>query len=170
MENNAGISEAAKRLRELYSARKPNIGVGVGEEDRSLASVDPLIQMCRLADVRPDAKTEADFYPDAEETPFCWPQFKTLVRNSLQNYRWDPDAVTDAEVATWVSPDGLEAWCAVLPPVNGGREVTESMVLHALSDRKITDGLREDAISSLLRSTGYMALTLVAKGQAPCTG
>lgn len=62
-------SEAAKRLRDLYSARKADIGA-VGEDDKTLASVDPLIQMCRLADVRPDAKTESDFYPEADEPPF----------------------------------------------------------------------------------------------------
>lgn len=166
MANTSGISDAAQRLRELYKSRTD------GKKTADVSGIaDPLVQMCRLADVRPDAKGDTDFFPDVEQPPFCWPKFKSEVRNKLQAYRWDPDVIVDAEPILWTSKDGMEAWVAVLPPMNGGRQLTEDTVRLLLMDRGISqDAILEEGLEALQGRQGYMRLTKVAEGKPAVNG
>ncbi|MBD5559203.1 MAG: DUF342 domain-containing protein [Clostridia bacterium] len=168
MANTPELSEAAQRLRALYNSRSGGSQDAAGAPHMDAA--DPLVQMCRLAGVRPDAKGDTDFFPDVESPPFCWPQFKTEVKNRLQSFRWDPDVAVDADVFVWTSKDQLEAWMAVLPPLNGGRAVSEELLERALRDSGVEAGVLQDSFGVLNDRQGYMRLTKVAEGKKPVNG
>lgn len=128
-------------------------------------SANPLVQLCRIADVRPDARSDTDFHPDTAYEPKCMPKFRQAGIQRLREFRIDPASPMDAQVQVWVPGDRMQAWAAVFPPLNGGRGVTMDMIERALTAAGVQAGLKAEALDALLdEETGYMRLTCVAQG------
>lgn len=129
-------------------------------------SSSPLVQMCRIAQVRPEVITEGDIYPEVTHAPRCLPKLRSEVLSRLRTLRWDPEAKLDAAAHVWLDPDKMQAWGVVLPPVNGGKPVTAEMLTQALKNAKVRAGLQEEAIAALADPReGCMKLLCVAKGE-----
>lgn len=133
-------------------------------------SLNPVFQMAALTGYEDDALEESDFYGGLEEEPWCWGEVKRNIGTRLDDYRWDPDKPRDAEARLYVTPDRLEVWTFVMPPVNGGTEMTLDRLRHVLDDRGIIAGLDQDALAKAASPEGYMRLTKVAQGLAALRG
>ena len=134
-------------------------------------SSNPLVQLCRAVDVRPDAHSDGDFHPDQVYPPKCMPSFRSAALTRLRELRDDPYTRQDAEVLVWIDNDRLQAWAAVLPPVNGGRPVSRARIQAALAAAGVRAGINTEAVDVLSDpKTGYMRLTRVARGIAATRG
>ena len=129
-------------------------------------SSSPLVQMCRIAGVRPEVHIDRDISPEVTYEPRCMPRLRSEVLGRLRTLRWDPETKFDAAAYVWLDPDKMQAWGVVLPPINGGQQVTPEMVTNALKKARVSAGLQREAIESLMNpDTGYMRLVRVAKGE-----
>ncbi|MDR0858412.1 MAG: FapA family protein [Oscillospiraceae bacterium] len=76
----------------------------------------------------------------------------------------------DAVVNVSVAKNNTEASIRVVEPADGGKEVTEKMILDALSAAKITHGINRAAISAFAARPSYGSVIVVAEGEQPVPG
>lgn len=79
-------------------------------------------------------------------------------------------APVDAAIQIKVSSDQLSAWCLVLPPLNGGKEIDEESILAAAKKSNVVFGLREELPKQIAKDQAYMKLFLLAQGVPPVNG
>lgn len=133
-------------------------------------SLEPLFQLAALTGYQDDAVDEKDFYGGLAEQPDCWGQVKKACMDRLDDYRWNPGKQLDAEAKVYINPDRLEAWCFVLPPLNGGSDMNADRLRHILDDRGVIAGVDQDAVTRAGTPDGYLVLTKVAQGLAAQRG
>lgn len=134
-------------------------------------SSSPLVQLCRIADVRPDVHAESDVYLDFAYEPPVMPKLRAAALERLRELRWDPDAPLDAEALVWLTHDKMQAWAAVLPPVNGGRTGSAHLLRNAMDLAGVRAGVDAEAVASLTENgTDYLRLVCVARGESAVRG
>lgn len=134
------------------------------------SSLDPLFQMASLSGYQDDVLEESDFYGGLEEEPWCWREVKRNVEDWLNQYRRDTEKARDAEPRLFITPDRLQAWTFVMPPMNGGTDVSLDKLSHLLEDRGVIAGIDENALKKASSSDGYLQLIKVAQGLASKRG
>lgn len=133
-------------------------------------SLEPVFQMASLTGYQDDVLEESDFYGGLEEEPWCWGEVKKNVADRLDQYRWDSDKRRDAEARLYISPDRLQAWLFVMPPLNGGTDINLDRVRHLLEDRGVIAGIDQDVLNKAGTTDGYLQLLPIAKGLASKRG
>lgn len=69
-----------------------------------------------------------------------------------------------AQPQLFVSRDYMAAWFYIIPPVNNGSDITEADLKAMLAKERITKGIMEDALISIVEQHLYDQAVLVAKG------
>lgn len=82
-----------------------------------------------------------------------------------------PPPVLDTQVLVFLPKNQLTAWILALPPVNGGAELTLTMLEDALHDAKVSYGVDQDLLQSLPDwPDRYFHLYMAARGHAVVHG
>lgn len=82
-----------------------------------------------------------------------------------------PPPVLDTQVLVFLPKNQLTAWILALPPVNGGAELTLTMLEDALHDAKVSYGVDRDLLQSLPDwPDRYFHLYMAARGHAVVHG
>lgn len=76
----------------------------------------------------------------------------------------------NGHVCIKVTDDGMRAWLFAFPPENGGKDITEELVLNALNECRILHGKDETLIKRVVYQLIYLKLVEVACGTAPIDG
>ncbi len=87
----------------------------------------------------------------------------------LKICEWTPDLQRDGSVEVEISPDKMEAFVRLLPPI-GGRDVSVEDVKAALEKAGVKFGINEDAVRSVVEEKRYGENVLIAKGIPPEKG
>lgn len=70
----------------------------------------------------------------------------------------------------YVSPDCMNAYVCVLPPLNDGKEVDQEHFLEDMRYEGITSGIDQNAVMELVNSRDYLRIRKIATGQYPVDG
>lgn len=76
----------------------------------------------------------------------------------------------DANVMIKLSSDSVRVWLFIIPPRNGGGDVTEKMIYDLLEERGVLFGIDKVMISHIVRNKLYFRLFEIAKGVDPIDG
>ena len=76
----------------------------------------------------------------------------------------------DAEIIIRLSSDKVHAWMYIIPPVNGGMDVTEEAMLNALSENGVVYGVNKFLLERIKNNRMYFKIFEVAKGVYPVNG
>ncbi|PWJ51503.1 DUF342 domain-containing protein [Faecalicatena contorta] len=75
----------------------------------------------------------------------------------------EPEPVA-AKPQIYISKDGMAAWIYVIPPFHNGKDISEEDLISFLSQNRVTTGILEDALKTIVREHIYDQPVLVAKG------
>lgn len=95
--------------------------------------------------------------------------FKRTASVSQEGESTEP-APRDAQPQLYISKDGMAAWIYVIPPFNNGRDISEKDLRAVLSQNRVTTGILEDALASIVNDLIYDQSVLVAKGKLARNG
>lgn len=76
----------------------------------------------------------------------------------------------DYTLNIYVSADKMTAFCCLFPPVSGGKNVTEELLLEDLQLEGITNGIDRETLSLAAKSRQYYRIFVVARGNLPSDG
>ena len=76
----------------------------------------------------------------------------------------------NGHVCIKVTDDRMAAWLFAFPPENGGKDITEELVLNALNECRIIHGKDETLIKQIVYQLIYLKLVEVARGTEPIDG
>lgn len=76
----------------------------------------------------------------------------------------------DSQISVTVVSNGSEAFVTATPPVNGGAEITASMIMRKLDESGVTYGINEDAVNRIADKKLYGERTLIATWKPPVNG
>lgn len=107
----------------------------------------------------------ADMITEESET---LPEGVSIPKRQLPEGKITP--AMDGQTLLFCTPNWSEAWGIVLPPLGGGRNVTEMEVLEALDSKGVSFGIDRSAVRSMLRPEGNFLLTRVAQSKPPVPG
>lgn len=78
--------------------------------------------------------------------------------------------VVNAQVCVKVPLDNMSAWIFVFPPLNGGKDITEELVMEALNVSGVKFGIEQALIKQIVGQRLYMKLAVVAVGKQAIDG
>lgn len=81
-----------------------------------------------------------------------------------------PDVPKDAEIILRFSKNKVRAWLFILPPRNGGHEITEEAIMQTLKNNNIIYGVNKFLIKSIKQNQLYFKVLEIAKGFDPANG
>lgn len=105
-----------------------------------------------------------------EETLYCeYTQFaekmSSLFNDRTNNFSEEENPQPkDALPHLCISRNRMAAWLYVLPPLNGGREITEAILITALEKERITIGILENVLKEISEGPIYGRPVLIARG------
>lgn len=69
-----------------------------------------------------------------------------------------------AQPQLFISRDCMAAWIYVIPPMNGGSDISEENLRSALAQDRIKTGILEETVKSIVKDHIYDQVLLIAKG------
>ncbi len=95
-----------------------------------------------------------------------------LVRRRYRRTRVEGNTRPPQDALTYffLTPDRMNAYVCVLPPADGGADITEEQLRSDLSYSGISYGIMEDRVSELYSAKPYLKIIPIAKGTAPRDG
>lgn len=69
-----------------------------------------------------------------------------------------------------VSKTRLHAWIMVVPPINGGADISEDIIKKLLSDNNVVNGINESLITEICNEKKYFRFFEIAKGEYAVNG
>lgn len=96
-------------------------------------------------------------------------QFSSKMRSLSAVFKRTSVTETDqkpkaAQPQLYISKDCMAAWFYIIPPINNGADVSEADLKTILTKERVTKGIMEDAIKSIVEKHLYDQAILVAKG------
>lgn len=70
----------------------------------------------------------------------------------------------DAKIIHGVSKDKIHAWIFVIPPYNGGKNITDEMINEQLKKNNIIFNVDQDLINNICKNKQYFKIFEIAKG------
>jgi len=100
-----------------------------------------------------------------------WQPFLKALRGALEEYKSQKaEEPVDASVRFYVTPDKMNAYGCILPPVDGGKELTPAAFGKAFQNSGITAGIDQELSASVLARRLYLHIFPVARGTLPQDG
>lgn len=75
-----------------------------------------------------------------------------------------------AEVALERLQNDMRVTVQIIPPMGNGEHITKPLILKALRDKKITYGIDEEMVDTIVQERRYMQVITVARGKDPIDG
>lgn len=109
-----------------------------------------------------------------EEVESAW-KTEEGQQEEAQNQQEESKELVKAEpvnghVCIKIPDDRMSAWLFAFPPENGGKDITEELVLNALNECRIIHGKDETLIKQIVYQLIYLKLVEVAHGTEPVDG
>lgn len=70
----------------------------------------------------------------------------------------------DAQSVIYVSKDRLHAWIMVIPPLNGGSEISEDKINSLLQENSVITGIDSKLVSAICQKKKYLQIFEIARG------
>lgn len=87
------------------------------------------------------------------------------VFNRKNSLSYDPNPQPkDAQPQLYISKDRMAAWIYVIPPLNGGQDITDLELKAALAQERVTTGILEETLQEIVETPIYRRAMLIAKG------
>jgi len=113
-------------------------------------------------------KEDRERYP---EDASRWQPFLKQLREVLEGYKSQKtEEPVDASVRFYVTPDQMNAYGCILPPTDGGKELTPAAFGKAFQDSGINAGIDQELSASMLAQKLYLHIFPVARGSLPQDG
>ncbi len=95
-----------------------------------------------------------------------------LVRRRYRRTRVEGNSRPPRDALThfFLTPDRMSAYACVLPPADGGADITKEKVLSDLSYAGISYGIMEERVSELYGANPYLRIIPIAEGTPPRDG
>lgn len=120
-----------------------------------------------------ERKDVARFPRDAENMKPCFPK----LREELERYRDRGREKTEAgfspvnaSMKLFLSKDRMNAYVCLLPPMDGGEDISERVFWEELYYEGISAGLQEDLAKEYIYQRQYLRLFPIARGVPPKAG
>lgn len=108
-----------------------------------------------------------------EEFNACFRRAALLLENRLAERPVSEEgkaAPLDGCALVLLSEDQVRAWILLIPPVDGGQEVTLDGIRSALKEQNVVHGVHEKLLETMAGERSYFRLALAAEGTAPGRG
>lgn len=104
----------------------------------------------------------------------CFDGFLNRLRTALETHTSLPSQTecppVDGAMRAFLTKDRMRAYACLLPPLDGGANMTEAVVLGSLRDNGVIHGIRPQALTEHLIGQKYLHLFLIACGTPPVEG
>lgn len=143
------------------------VSKGTGEQKRKLFSPTPSARA--LSKLEESGREAKERYP--EDGPIVDSFFRSLKEQCKNRYKKaiDEKQPMKAEARFFLSEDRMSAYGCLLPPENGGAEITLEEFLEDMHYEGINFGIVQEQIGKELEA-GYLRMFPVARGKLPQAG
>lgn len=96
-------------------------------------------------------------------------KMKTLSNIYKKNSETAPEPTEEtepkpAQPQLLISRDGMAAWIYVIPPLNGGSDISEENLRSLLAQNHVKTGILEETVKSIVKERSYDEVLLIARG------
>jgi len=127
-----------------------------------------------LAQLQENEKKDLARFPqDAENMKLCYPK----LREALERYRdrgrektEAGPAPVNASVKLFLSEDRMSAYVCLLPPMDGGEDITERVFWEELHYEGVSSGLKKRLAEEYITRKQYLRLFPIARGEEARAG
>ncbi|MBE7720290.1 MAG: DUF342 domain-containing protein [Lacrimispora celerecrescens] len=156
---NEDLKEAASDSTEQKGSAAVTAPPETEQKAPSLSSIweqsdDPLI-------VRID---EEALYSECAQFSSKMNSLSNVFKRTAENTQEPEPQPKAAQAHLYISHDRMAAWIYVIPPFNGGEGIKEEDLKSLLNQERITKGIIEDALKSIVEEQIYDQSVLIAKG------
>jgi len=121
-----------------------------------------------IGQLNDNEKEDRERYP--EDAPRWQPFLKTL-RAALEEYKMmTAEEPVDASVRLYVTRDKMNAYGCILPPMDGGKELSPAALGKALQENGVSAGIDQELSASVLVQKFYLHIFPIARGSLPQDG
>lgn len=115
----------------------------------------------------------SDFVIDNREPDERGKEFLSALQTTAQRgfeQKESSDKPVNAQICVRTDEDDMATWMFLFPPIHGGREITEELIMDVLDECGVVYGVARTTIDRIVREKKYLKLFLAAEGTMPITG
>ncbi len=121
-----------------------------------------------IGQLNDNEKEDREQYP--EDAP-RWQPFLKMLRGALEQYKaLRAEEPVDASVRLYVTADKMTAYGCILPPLDGGKDLTPAAFGKAFQSSGVTAGIDQELYVSVLARKLYLHIFPIARGSLPQDG